>query len=59
MADRWSDEKIEVLIETLRKYSALYMIKSRSYRDKTQKENAWNAVAMDVDMPGKSSVQNI
>lgn len=59
MADKWSDEKIEVLIETVRKYSALYMIKSQSYRDKRQKENGWNAFAMAVDMPGKSSVRSI
>ena len=52
----WNDEKIEVLIETVRKYSALYVIKSPSYRDKTQKENAWKAVAIEVDMPGKSSL---
>ena len=51
----WNDEKVEVLIETVRKYSALYIIKSRSYRDKTEKENAWKAVAIEVDMPGKSS----
>ena len=59
MADKWSDEKIEVLIETVRKYSALYMIKSQSYRDKRQKENVWNVVAMEVDMLGKSSVRSI
>ena len=59
MADSWSDEKIKVLMETVRKYSALYMIKSRSYRDKRQKENVWNVVAMEVDMLGKSSVRSI
>ena len=59
MADKWSDEKIEVLMETVRKYSALYMIKSRSYRDKRQKENVWNVVAMEVDMLSKSSVRSI
>ena len=59
MADSWSDEKIKVLMETVRKYSALYMIKSRSYRDKRQKENVWNVVAMEVDMLSKSSVRII
>jgi hypothetical protein len=56
MAARWIDENIEMLIETIRKYPCLYSVKSRGYRDKIQKENAWKAVGKEVDMPGMSII---
>ena len=52
--ERWSDKKIELLIETVGKFHVMYMVKSRGYRGKTQKENAWQCVANEVELPGQS-----
>lgn len=40
----------EQLIEAVRGFSCLWMVKSKAYKDQTAKENAWKAISKQVNL---------
>ena len=48
----WTDVKIEMLIENVKKYRVLFDVTFKEYKNRILKENAWKKVADVLTFPG-------
>ncbi|XP_028408663.1 transcription factor Adf-1-like [Dendronephthya gigantea] len=47
----WTNTKIEMLIENVKKYKVLFDVTYKEYKNKSIKENAWKKVADELEFP--------
>ena len=48
----WTDARIEILVESVKKYRVLFDVTYKEYKNKGMKENAWKKVADELEFPG-------
>lgn len=47
-----SEVDMDLLIDLIQQYPYLYDIKDKSYKNNELKEKCWEAISMQVDVPG-------